>query len=204
MPTPNYIHSPGEVYFETMRQALDETGPLRRSDSDIATSAMPVPLDWTNIDHGLPKWIVSILQTGYGSRYRYDSVTLPHGFPTRYGNNHYLSLAYSGLIAPGRLVDIVNCVASPLMFPSSDDDSHLMNSQVPKFKALNWKTTLMLRTPFSSLSKFTRTAEPTLSSAVLNDLWNAIFCGDQSYAPPDEIRTSYALAHLCSNWTGTM
>lgn len=85
--------------------------------------------NWTNHEEDVPKWMLSVLQPSESRQHDLDSKIRGSLCLLNRTCDPLLSLTYSGLMAPGRVVDMIGSLASPLKIPSPDETDSYMDTK---------------------------------------------------------------------------
>jgi hypothetical protein len=116
VPTPNYIRPAQSVYFQTLKAFISKSSDFMYlvDRPDILPSLKEEP-NWTNLEIGVPYWIILLLEGRKGPPVSFPPFSLWKNwlrFHLPYFSNH-------GLVVSGAIYDSINSIASSFPHPSS-------------------------------------------------------------------------------------
>ena len=198
--SPNYLHPPRKIYFQMFEDALaqsDLSHLVQRTEITEDTEGYDVSPDWTSLEMGISKWLASTLQEIFSSddfgptnneeEPPKDGILGRWSLPTA---NHthsqcepspLLSVTYYGLEAPGRIIDAISYIATPLAniyeLPDNDGVSRFSFSETESLSKF-----ALLREKLSTVKNKISTASPTQALGPTEPCINSQPVGDLSIA----------------------
>jgi hypothetical protein len=211
VPTPNYIRSAQSVYFQTLKAMISKSPEYAYllDPQDVLTSLKEGP-NWTNLEIGVPYWIILLLEGRKGPPFSFPRNSLWNDW--RSFNAPYLST--HGLLVSGAICDSIDSIASSfLALLPAWKFSH----QVQKFGPRPVHHRISLGQPrglsgdqpqvtsilrdiwysFTAKNKGCRPEYPSRDNGLSEISYGRSFHVKDSFANLDNFRLSFAITALC-------